>query len=119
MNGGGFAEFRLGQPDIADKAMQMLDQRHHDFPQPRVGRLLHHRFSGNRDILLTFDDHGVLPRPRPHGDANTNQAMTKGTADSGSRRRDHASGRVERALRAGLRIHRLRQLRGRDFDADR
>ena len=80
-NGGGFAEFRLGQPDIADEAVQVLDQRHHDFPQPRVGRLFHHRCRGDRDILLTFDDHGALPRPRPHGvTLNTNQAMTKGTA---------------------------------------
>jgi hypothetical protein len=64
-DGGGFAELRLGQPDVADKAVEMLDQRHHDLAQPRIGRLFHHGIGRDRDILLTPDDHSALPGRRP------------------------------------------------------
>src|SRR6185437_10142819 len=38
---GRLAKLRFGQPHVPDKAVQVLDQRHHDFPQAGVGRALH------------------------------------------------------------------------------
>jgi hypothetical protein len=54
---GRLAELGLGQAHVADKAVQVLDQRDQDLAQARIAGAFHDLQNGGRDVLLAFDEH--------------------------------------------------------------
>ena len=60
-DGGGLAEFGLGQAHVAHEAVQVGDERAHDLAQARIARSLHHFEHGWGHVFLALDQHVFPP----------------------------------------------------------